>query len=421
MARRVFAAGSVTNATGAPLRLVFYTTQTGTLPEKDLWTVDGSYYPSAAIPNGIILTDSSGAYSSFAGPDDIDSVWIAPSNGAARTQITATRAVASAPTADTTAATLAADSAFTGTYAAKTANQRYGYDAPGTGGTADWGLTGSLSVNGAAGDHRIWNSAPGKNVLSIRNAADPTTNDNDSAIRFLDASSGIERLAVGYHNGTHNGDIFPGAAFVETSSQINLDATLDLTRPTVPLRIVQTGVPTGGSYGAYVRMDFATNGDVTICSLATAMSAMTPYLKVAGSDGTTTIYQKLGIGPNISTLAAGTLLHLRKDANTTIEGIIENQTSGGFMSLNFLGTSGTSRGKIFAAANAAGLNFRPGGGNDMVLDGSGNLKVAGSMGFNGTTPVAKPTITGSRSANAALASLLTALAATGILTDSSSA
>lgn len=40
------------------------------------------------------------------------------------------------------------------------------------------------------------------------------------------------------------------------------------------------------------------------------------------------------------------------------------------------------------------------------------------VGFNGTTPVAKPTVTGSRGANAALASLLTAIAGTGLITDS---
>jgi hypothetical protein len=43
------------------------------------------------------------------------------------------------------------------------------------------------------------------------------------------------------------------------------------------------------------------------------------------------------------------------------------------------------------------------------------------VGFNNTTPVAKPTITGSRGGNAALASLLAALAATGLLTDSTTA
>jgi len=40
------------------------------------------------------------------------------------------------------------------------------------------------------------------------------------------------------------------------------------------------------------------------------------------------------------------------------------------------------------------------------------------LGFYTTAPIAKPTVTGSRGANAALASLLTQLAALGLLTDS---
>jgi hypothetical protein len=42
------------------------------------------------------------------------------------------------------------------------------------------------------------------------------------------------------------------------------------------------------------------------------------------------------------------------------------------------------------------------------------------LGFFGATPVAKPNVTGSKGANAALTSLLTALASLGLLTDSSS-
>ncbi len=55
------------------------------------------------------------------------------------------------------------------------------------------------------------------------------------------------------------------------------------------------------------------------------------------------------------------------------------------------------------------------------VDPSGNVTMAGTPGFSGAAPVAKPTITGSRGGNAALASLLTALAATGLLTDSTTA
>jgi hypothetical protein len=43
------------------------------------------------------------------------------------------------------------------------------------------------------------------------------------------------------------------------------------------------------------------------------------------------------------------------------------------------------------------------------------------MGFFNTAPVAKPTVTGSRGGNAALASLLTALANLGLITNNTSA
>lgn len=44
-----------------------------------------------------------------------------------------------------------------------------------------------------------------------------------------------------------------------------------------------------------------------------------------------------------------------------------------------------------------------------------------SVGFNGSAAITKPTVTGSRGGNAALASLLTALASYGLITDSSTA
>jgi hypothetical protein len=44
-----------------------------------------------------------------------------------------------------------------------------------------------------------------------------------------------------------------------------------------------------------------------------------------------------------------------------------------------------------------------------------------SIGFNGTAAISKPTVSGSRGGNAALASLLTALANYGLITDSTTA
>ena len=57
------------------------------------------------------------------------------------------------------------------------------------------------------------------------------------------------------------------------------------------------------------------------------------------------------------------------------------------------------------------------GTNQTTLNGA--LRVAGNLGVFNTAPIAKQTVTGSRAANAALASLLTALAAYGLVVDSS--
>ena len=56
-----------------------------------------------------------------------------------------------------------------------------------------------------------------------------------------------------------------------------------------------------------------------------------------------------------------------------------------------------------------------------LLDSGGAAKFgwnATGLGFYGATPAAKPTITGSKGANAALTSLLSALATLGLVTDS---
>jgi hypothetical protein len=52
---------------------------------------------------------------------------------------------------------------------------------------------------------------------------------------------------------------------------------------------------------------------------------------------------------------------------------------------------------------------------------NGATTIGNTVGFNNTAPIAKPTITGAKGSNAALASLLTALANYGLITDSTSA
>jgi hypothetical protein len=87
--RRIFPASTVTNTTGAPLRLTFHATSTTGRRETDLYTVDGSNNLVERIPNGVILTDVTGAYSAFAGPDDVDVLYVG-ANGGSRSALTAT-------------------------------------------------------------------------------------------------------------------------------------------------------------------------------------------------------------------------------------------------------------------------------------------------------------------------------------------
>jgi hypothetical protein len=57
----------------------------------------------------------------------------------------------------------------------------------------------------------------------------------------------------------------------------------------------------------------------------------------------------------------------------------------------------------------------------LTAKGDGSVAVAGAFGINGAAPLAKPTITGSRGGNAALADLLTQLANYGLITDGTTA
>ena len=70
------------------------------------------------------------------------------------------------------------------------------------------------------------------------------------------------------------------------------------------------------------------------------------------------------------------------------------------------------------------INQSTGTVNSVIADATllgGTLQVTGSIGFYNHAPAAKPTVTGSRGGNAALASLLTGLAGLGLITDSTTA
>lgn len=81
-------------------------------------------------------------------------------------------------------------------------------------------------------------------------------------------------------------------------------------------------------------------------------------------------------------------------------------------------TDGTNEWGIHTSSGNLRINRIAGTGRVVI---NNDFEINGNVGFYTTDPVAKQTVTGSRAGNAALASLLTALATSGLITDSSSA
>ncbi len=83
---------------------------------------------------------------------------------------------------------------------------------------------------------------------------------------------------------------------------------------------------------------------------------------------------------------------------------------------NPVATTATNTSIFHPNAGGLTLNLTWTAANGLSLNPTGQR-----VGFNGTAPIVKPTVTGAKGSNAALASLLSALAAYGLITDSTSA
>jgi len=74
---------------------------------------------------------------------------------------------------------------------------------------------------------------------------------------------------------------------------------------------------------------------------------------------------------------------------------------------------------VWSGNNQFWIRDQTTGVNAMIMDGTGNVAITAGFAVHGATASAtKPTVTGAKGGNAALASLLTALAAYGLVTDS---
>ncbi len=148
----------------------------------------------------------------------------------------------------------------------------------------------------------------------------------------------------------------------------------------------------------------SSGGTAPAISMAAAAAGVSGYVSTTAQafDGDKTFNGNVGVG----TPAAGPRLMLKAIGNSFSDGAVKI--------LNYNGTTASY------LTSAAGYFFLSNDGttSHISVDATGNTTFYGGVGFNNITAIAKPTITGSRAGNAALASLLTALANYGLITNS---
>ncbi len=140
------------------------------------------------------------------------------------------------------------------------------------------------------------------------------------------------------------------------------------------------------------------------------------YFAQASTAGTCVIGTSIGLDVAAMTAATTAAYGIRVAKPT---GATTNQA------MQFSDTSGSADGGITFGTTSGQSNLYRSAASTLKTDTAFEvgtaLKVDGNAGFFGTTPTTKPTITGSRGGNAALASFLTGMSGLGLLTDSTTA
>jgi hypothetical protein len=147
----------------------------------------------------------------------------------------------------------------------------------------------------------------------------------------------------------------------------------------------------------------------------------------------------LNVGAGATGNSAGAAFTTSVDGTTSIGTVVINPFSSGKRALDIrLAADATSRLRVDASSGSgsgtltfgdgttADTNLYRASANTLATDDALTVALAlrhlgTTLGFYGATAATKPTVTGSRGGNAALASLLTSLATLGLLTDSTTA
>lgn len=243
--------------------------------------------------------------------------------------------------------------------------------------------------------------------------------------RFMYApAAAVTDNSVAYFNGTTGAVLQADGDFTysEATKEMQIKASED-----DPTLWVWNDTPTNGSVGAaYLRTENdAVYYTVGVGTLAAGEFEITRggtnvALHVASAwsflDDTT-------ISPGTAVVASAPAgfhqLVVNEDAASGITILSGNASIAG---INFGDVDDTTMGKITYDHTTDALALYAGNAVlGLTVESDGGVVLANTqLGFYGATAAVKPTITGSRGANAALASLLTELATLGLLTDSTS-
>jgi hypothetical protein len=168
-------------------------------------------------------------------------------------------------------------------------------------------------------------------------------------------------------------------------------------------------------------VNFGGGGVINLGSNNSQINDSSGTLSINGGSGTT----QFGFGTILNMFdASGTRIYRLNPAS-----VVASSGTTAIVALtptyNQTGTAGSIDHLINRVETALGsgthyfANYQVAGVSKYSVDHLGTALLAGSIGVNGSAAPPKPTVTGSKGANAALASLLTALASYGLITDSS--
>jgi hypothetical protein len=182
--------------------------------------------------------------------------------------------------------------------------------------------------------------------------------------------------------------------------------------------VLNAEVPSGDTAGLYLRAGDAianTFGFSTTSQIVIRNSAASGSSVAISAAAITATHLNVGAATGAATGEVRASGRLYTQGSTAANACVISSDSGLSNYLYLYGSNTDSTGNLgaFGAGGTAARTLR-------LQPAGGGVQIVGNVGFFNATPAAKPTVTGSREGNAALASLISALAGLGLIADTTS-